>query len=341
MPKKIWKKVIKRSFNKLGNLFYDTSGDYRMEDVFTPLKSATINYVSRKKIEAQLNKILLMPGMQAIIYGKDDCGKTTFVRATLKEKDIKFITTTCMDNNTIDDLIISAIDQVNPFYPVEKISSGGFEFSTEFKAKYVAMEASVKSNWKSEIHEKQKRLHAPKISIQWLAEMFGMEGIVWVIDDVHKINLQERQKFVEIFSVFNNKSNIYPSTKIIVIGDANSGQGLISFSKNVANFISEIEVPILTLDEIRCIIKNGERLLNIEFDEHINEIISQLSLHNPANCHRFCFNICYEHEITQTQSNTKMITSGLVNNIIIAYLLQDPKRYNEIFEQALKKINLN
>jgi hypothetical protein len=246
-----------------------------------------------------------------------------------------------MEGNTADDLILSAIEQLNPFYPVERTSINGYEFSAEFKAKYLAMETSVKSVWKSEVNEKEERIHSPKFSSQWLAEILGLEGFVWVIDDFHRVCIQERQKFAEIFDIFNSKSNVYPLAKIIATGDVVSGQELVKFGGNLANCISEIKVPLMTNDEIRNIINNGERLLNIKFSRHIHEIITQLSINQPANCHNFCFNICYEYGITQTQNSKKEITPSLVNDIIIAYLLRYPDRYKDIFEQALKKINLN
>jgi Cdc6-like AAA superfamily ATPase len=337
--KNLWYRKIKDSLHNFKNIFYESTENHKLEDVFKPLSVAISNYINRKRIEPKFNKILLMSGMQAIVCGPKGCGKTTFVHSLLNQRKIKFIATDCMENNTVDQLVTNAIEKLNPFYPVERTSIKGHEFSAEFKAQYKTMEASVKSAWKSEIHEKEERMQSPRNTVQWLAEMLGLEGIVWVIDDLHKVNVQERQKLVEIFSIFNNKSNLYSCAKVIVIGEAGSGRELIE--GDLMSFISEVKVPPMTSDEVKNIVYNGERLLNIAFDTQVRELIFQLSIDNPAYCHKFCFNICYEHGITRTQNRIKEIKSDLINDIIIAYLLQNPDMYKEIFDQALNKINLN
>jgi ABC-type cobalamin/Fe3+-siderophores transport system ATPase subunit len=84
IPERLYN-AFKKSFYNFKNIYFESTNNERLEDVFTPLKSSTVNYIERKQIESQLNKVLLMPGMQAIVFGPDGCGKTTLVRSILKK----------------------------------------------------------------------------------------------------------------------------------------------------------------------------------------------------------------------------------------------------------------
>ena len=64
-------------------------------DVFTPTKSADLNYIERPELEKQIVSSLDMPGKQILIFGHSGSGKTTVIRRLLNKKKYRFIKVHC------------------------------------------------------------------------------------------------------------------------------------------------------------------------------------------------------------------------------------------------------
>lgn len=60
-------------------LLYNWLFRTRLENVFTPGKIATINYLNRPELENKVQKALHTPGVQLVLYGHSGSGKTTLV----------------------------------------------------------------------------------------------------------------------------------------------------------------------------------------------------------------------------------------------------------------------
>lgn len=64
---------------------------YELAHVFTPSTSARLTFVERKDIERQINKALIIPGMQLVVYGHSGSGKTTITQNILNHNKSNFI----------------------------------------------------------------------------------------------------------------------------------------------------------------------------------------------------------------------------------------------------------
>ena len=88
-------------------------GKIKPQDVFTPAKAATINYVKRNELVNNIHNLFDTDGKQLVVFGYSGSGKTTLITNELHNQRIKHIITRCTQDTTYDRLILNAFDQLN------------------------------------------------------------------------------------------------------------------------------------------------------------------------------------------------------------------------------------
>ena len=91
-----------------------------VRDVFTPSTPARLTFVERESVNHRLVNALQTPGKQIVVYGHSGCGKTTLLVNKLHQLYENHITSRCMIGMSIDQIILDAFDQLDPFYTTEK-----------------------------------------------------------------------------------------------------------------------------------------------------------------------------------------------------------------------------
>lgn len=318
----------------LSNLFM--SRKYKLEDVFTPSTAAYLTYVNRPDVYKQINKALIMPGMQLILYGHSGSGKTTIIQHSLRQKNIPFICTNCMIDTTIADIVLDAFDKLNPFYLTESTSKISDTISSEMKASYLNVKSAVKSELVYENGARAQRALPLQLTPQRLAEFLGAARIVWIIEDFHKVKEDERRKVSQILKIFVDSSNKYKAVKIVAIGAVGTAREMVNYDNELTNRVSEIFVPLLTKDELEEIVAKGEKLLNIDFCREIHSDIIKYSNSLAAICHHLCFSICYNNKIMVTHKTRKKFDNKNLQDAVTAYLTQNSDSFKETLDRALK-----
>src|SRR5690606_1084042 len=102
----------------------------------------------------------------------------------------------------------------------------------------------------------------------------------------------EKQALSQLMKVFMDLSDDYSDLKIIALGAVDTARQVIDYDKEMRNRVSEIQVSLMTEDEIEAIITKGENALNIKFNPKIKKLISRHSNGLPSVCHHFCLNMC-------------------------------------------------
>jgi len=309
---------------------------YNLADVFTPSTAAVLTYVNRPDVYKQIDKALMIPGMQLILYGHSGSGKTTIIQNALQSKNIKFISTNCMIDTTVADIILDAFDKLNPFYTTESTSKTSEKISSELKASYSSVESAIKSELVAENGEKKQRALPIQLTPQRLAEFLGASKVVWIIEDFHKVKEEERKKLSQILKVFVDTANKYKEVKIIAIGAVGTARDVVNYDSELANRVSEIFVPLLNTEELEEIVKKGEKLLNVDFCNEIHSNIVKYSNSLAAICHHLCFSVCYNNKIEKTQKTKKKLDNKNLQDAVADYLKQNSDSFKEILDRALK-----
>lgn len=328
---------IKLLINKSGmNLYRRFVKPLELADVFTPNTTATVTYIQRSTIEEEFHKNIDIIGRQIIIYGHSGSGKTTLTRRMLKILGVNFIITHCESATTFNDLLLSAFDKLDRFYISQKESNTSYSVSASMKAEYKSMSAEISKQNTTSYSEISVRVVPPQLTPQKLAQFLGEVNAVWIIEDFHKINEDEKTRLADILKIFIDAANDYPKVKIICIGAVGSARELVTLDTNLYPRISEVHVPLLSESEIKEIINIGCRCLHIEMSDSLIEKIVFYSNQLASLTHQMCYEICFKNNIKNTKSFKKHIDDDQFKNAIQGYINNNSDTLKGIYESITK-----
>ncbi|GJM34888.1 MAG: hypothetical protein DHS20C18_38890 [Saprospiraceae bacterium] len=310
---------------------------YTVYDVFTPASAAKLTFVERTEQKNDLLKAIKTYGRQIIIYGYTGSGKTTLVTNILQQEKINFVTTSCEETTTINQIILSAFDKLNPYYIEEKSQSTKYKISKELKAKYLGIEAKLNGEINTDNTTTLKRILPVQLSPQRLAEFFGAINCIWVIEDFHKVKNEERVRLAHIMKIFKDIASKDKQTKIIAIGAVGSPRELFDSNKNLKDRVAEIYVPLMREEEIKSIMSKGKNLLRIDFSEKVEEKIINLSNGLASVCHHLCLNLCISQRIDKQKGKTRMqFESNDLDLAVQKYVKEQSDSFKAIYDRATR-----
>jgi energy-coupling factor transporter ATP-binding protein EcfA2 len=308
-----------------------------LESVFTPTRAAKLNYVSRSKIEGKVSRAIKIPGNQIILYGHSGSGKTTLVRNILEKNHRNYIVTSCINGTTVNELIINAFDKLNPYYTSESTYKISSKISSSMKASYGKIEASLAAETSEELTNKLVRVLPVQLTFERLGSFLGAAECVWVIEDFHKVDDDEKQKLSDIMKAFVDIANDFEKVKIIAIGAVSTAREVVNYSPNIESRIAEIPVPLLSEKELREIITNGANILNITFEEKLIDETIFYSNSLGSLCHQLCYLHCEQMGVENTRKRNLLINSKVLHNSIEGYVSQKSDTFQQKLDKALKQ----
>lgn len=184
------------------------------------------------------------------------------------------------------------------------------------------------------------RMLPPRLTPQRLSELFRNIGLVWMIEDFHKLSKDEKQKLADVIKIFVDESNDICSgiiSKIICIGAVCSPRELLSLDTNLSTRVDQIKVPLLTDKEIKEIIVNGCKLLNVEFSDRLSNNLVSYSNNIGALAHSMCYDICYDADIKKTTLIKKKIKDASFNIAIQGYIDKNSDTFKQTYDLITAK----
>lgn len=303
---------------------------FNLTDVFTPTKPATLTYVDRESITKRLEKSLITPGKQLVIYGYTGCGKTTFLTNKLSEYYENVIVTSCTKGISFNQIIINAFDELDQYYTTQIKSENKITITGQIKALFV----KIKSEFENSQSLSQDRVVPIQLTPQRLAQFLGTIDCCWVIEDFHKVKDSEKADLAQMMKVFVDQAKIYDKVKIVCIGAVGSAREVVKLDKEMRNRVSEICVPLMHIKELESIIEKGEKLLNINFNQEIKNKITLYSSGLASTCHQLCFNMCIEKGLLKTSPKQINFTDKDLDKAIEVYLEDNSDSLKSTYEKA-------
>jgi len=279
-------------------------------NVFTPYKPAGINYIERKGSEEELQRIFSIPGMQINIKGIRGCGKSSLVQHFLKEKEIPHIATWCTASHTAQLLI------ENTFHTLREIllqieTTGKAVPTSSYKQSDTGelITQTYFNCYDAPINQTTLRSLLPKMTNDNLCRCLGASGLIWIVEEIDVLPTAEQEDWLNMLILFNGWVNTFRTLRIITVGRIKETGDTLCFRKDVGRKITEIEVPLMTNEELAKIISTGEDLLNVEFAEHLQEELKNIRPGTilPENVHKIFLNKCLKNRIEIRQKERRKI----------------------------------
>lgn len=309
---------------------------FRLTDVFTS-SAATLNYIQRKEIETKLLRNIGSKGTQVVVYGHSGGGKTTLLEHIKNKHNLEIIESLCMKDTSLDDLIRDAFDKLDVFYLSENsMSESGKSFS-KFKAEYFGISGEFSEERGYSKSSKGTRAVPIQITAQRLSGFLGEAGFIWLIDDFHKLEHDEKLSFSQMLKIFATQSKNYPDLKVICVGAERTAREVVDYDNEMRERIAEVHVPLMSNEEIMNIIKNGFSLLNAEVDDDLVELIAKYSNNLAAVAHNLCYHLCYDLGINQTLKKEIKIEPLALSSALQSYVENKKDSYKQTLDKALSQ----
>jgi len=301
-------------------------------NVFTPSQPAELTFVDRDEVNKQLVDAIRTPGKQLVIYGFCGSGKTTLINNKLNQLYSRVIESQCTKGTTIDQLKLEAFDLLDSYYVSEMNSSKDTEISLNLKSIY----ADILAASKIQKGEKLERIVPIQLTDLRLAQLIGEANSCWKIEDFHKVDKEHKQRLSQIMKVFMDASRKYKSTKIITIGAVGTGKEVVEYDCEMKERVSELYIPLMSIEELEDIISKGEKLLNVFFPKDIKNKIVVYSNGLGSICHQLCLSMCTNNGIYETVDDKFPFTKSDLESAINDYLNQNSASLKSTFDKAIK-----
>ena len=291
-----------------------------VRDVFTPSTPARLTFVERESVNHRLVNALQTPGKQIVVYGHSGCGKTTLLVNKLHQLYENHITSRCMIGMSIDQIILDAFDQLDPFYTTEKGVVKKNSIDTKISQDYFLIKNQLGISVSTDSSSKTIRILPPQLTAQNLAKFMGVANCCWVLEDFHKVPESERTKLSQIMKIFMDMADIYKNLKIVAIGAVDTARQVVEYDGEMRNRVAEIHIPLMSPEEVSRIITKGGGLLNIDFDQSIIKGISNYANGLASVCHHLCLNICSSQDIYETLPSKHIVNDAELNAALNLYM---------------------
>lgn len=307
--------------------------------IFTPAKAADINYISRPELEKSIISNLKVPGKQIIALGVSGSGKTTIFRKILSQCKIEYVVTQCESTTSFQQLLLNAFDALNKYVTIEKRKSSEYNITTETTGGYKGIQSGIVANLQNAELETKVPLLPKQLEPQKLADYYGENNLVWIIEDLHKLQDGEKQRIADILKIFVDNANKYDTTKIICIGANENINELLTLDPDLKNRIAEIPITLLSDNIIRKIIQEGFSLLNIKISKDLEDKLVYYSAKVGSQAHQMCLDICEGAEIYQRLRKPKYLDDSVFSYAVDNFIKGQETTFGLIYNQITEKNN--
>jgi energy-coupling factor transporter ATP-binding protein EcfA2 len=309
---------------------------YQTSKVFTPTTPAELTFVERDEINEQIVSALRQPGKQIVVYGHSGSGKTTLLLNKLNQLYENHVTSRCSESITVEKLILDAFDKLNRYYTNEFSSKKGWKIGTEIGAEYTHIKSKLTGEFSSEKENKSQRIVPPQLTIQRLAEFLGAAKCCWVIEDFHKVRVDEKKELAQSIKIFMDTASDYPEVKVIAIGAVGTARDVVAYDREMQNRVAEIHVSLMNKNQLMEIMDKGQQLLNVKIGSDVQNRIVDLANGLGAVCHQLCLNMCNSIGIYETPDKIQYLNENHLNDAVQQYINEQSDTFKATFDNAVK-----
>lgn len=306
---------------------------HKTSDVFGISRDLPLNYVERSSADTKLVDNLTRD-KHLVIFGSSKQGKTSLRKHALTEADC--IVVHCSNKWTIADINTAILKRAG--FELTQSSSKTTTGKSKIFAKITASFFGSGAEGGAE-SEHEKSLQTTTAPLELDPEdvndiISALNGIVFskfiVLEDFHYLPAETQKDFAVALKAFHEESKYC----FIIVGVWLEENRLTVYNGDLTGRIASINADRWEENELRKVISEGERLLNIKFsDEFIDELIlncfGSVYIVQEA-CHQCCIN----SGIIETQREKATIGSQQeADEIVDLVVSQQTGRFNSFITQ--------
>jgi AAA domain len=254
-------------------------GDKRPDplQVFTPSKAVREDmFASRHYENLQENFELAVeqPGHQIVLYGDTGVGKTSLVSYLASTKKLNVIRVEC--GNSFEEMLKEAL-------AIAGVTEDKFEIIAK-QSGQAGVRGSLGmlfSRWQREDSEQETKTSYPvSIATTVREALTAVHVDLLFLDNFENLRAKPfgPEVSVEIIQLMKSCSDREGNgVKVVVAGIPAESEALVALDEATARRTAQIEVPRMPDEELDEIIRNGERILEIEFDADCRTLITRYS----------------------------------------------------------------
>lgn len=304
----------------------------KTKEVFGIQRDLPLNYIVREADKILLDS--LDRSHHVVIYGSSKQGKTSLRKKNLSED--QYIIVHCSNKWDIDQIHNNILKQ------------SGFELTLS-ESKTTSGKAKVKATFgwnlfaKAEAEgeiakENEKTTKSLDLDVDDVNDVIkALEDIkfnkVIVLEDFHYLKPETQKDFAIALKAFHENSKF----TFLIIGVWLEENRLIVLNGDLAGRVKSVNADTWTHGELNQLIKDGEYLLNIEFDGETKTKLITESLQNVYVVQEVCYLICTENKVTETHSGNQLkLDCSKLEYFIDQVVSQHSGRYNKFISSLIE-----
>lgn len=233
----------------------------------TPITSSTL-FAGRTAQTSNFVKGFIEAGQHLVLYGERGVGKTSLANiltATLRSQGISAVGTSCTNSDTFSSIWLRILSQISITMHRSGIGFGAETGTTAITGAELAGMASAQ---------------AANLALQ--LQTIGLRGLV-ILDEYDQVrDPQARQEFASLLKILSDSNS---PIKLLIVGVATDVAKLVGDHASIERCIRQIFVPRMSTSELEEIIKKGESVAGISFDQSVATAIVRISQGFPHYTH--------------------------------------------------------
>jgi hypothetical protein len=270
--------------------------------------------------------------MHIVVYGSSKQGKTCLRRHCLKDDD--YITVHCSNKMGLRELHTAILKAAGYKVSLSSKQSASGNNKVELSAKIpivgVGAKATFEGGEEDEEISAELELDVEDVNdvIAALKRLNFQRFIV--LEDFHYLPVETQKDFAVALKAFHENSKL----SFIVVGVWLEENRLTVYNGDLTGRVVSVNADTWTRAELIEVVKAGEALLNISFDENFLESLLSLCQDSVHVVQEVCFEVCKRAKHHETKDVQITIGTGLsAEEIVKAVVNQQAGRYNSFLSQ--------
>ncbi|QMS88649.1 hypothetical protein HUN01_13985 [Nostoc edaphicum CCNP1411] len=311
---------------------------YSADSVYGIARDLPLNYVKRQEVDHRLIENLTK-NRHIVIYGSSKQGKTSLRKHCLDAEE--YINIQCSNRWELVD-IHSAILKAVGYQITQSIKKtaagkqkimasieGGISLLNFFKGKGTVSGDAEKTK-STEITLESLELDAEDVN-DIIAALKAVKFKKYIVlEDFHYLSTEAQKDFAVALKAFHEASEFC----FIIIGVWLEENRLIVYNGDLTGRVIAIDADKWNNKELRQVIDDGAKLLNIEFTEHFKNTLISESFNSVYIVQEVCAKACRESGVSETLEKCRLIGNNLyVHELIKSVVNQQSGRYMSFITQ--------